>query len=216
MRTRFHQFQKWILSTHGMWMSLILLLALALSSLIFSVYTYKSWVSFQQDSKATEFTKMPTEALIKTNFGEIKIEFDPRSSLAVNQFVRLAKDGFYTGTRIHRIVPGFMIQGGDPNSRNTSLIGEWGKGKATNIIPDEIHADDQMIAGTVAMVSDGTGHASSQFFIVSHEASWLNGHNTIFARVVSGMDVVLQIEQIPTGVTGIPTQEVILQSITIQ
>ncbi len=138
-------------------------------------------------------------AVIDTKFGEIKFQlFDNIAPKTAANFVKLANSGFYDGTVFHRIMPGFVIQGGDPNTikgdRST-----WGLGDAGYTIPPEFTNSMNFTKGIVGMARGGDPNSgSSQFFITLGDAPWLNGQYTIFGQVISGQDVVDQIAALKT------------------
>jgi len=136
--------------------------------------------------------------VISTKYGNIMIKFrDDVAPKTVANFEKLAKSGFYDGTIFHRIMPGFVIQGGDPNTKGGSRD-TWGTGNAGYTIPPEF----SNLKHTKYMVSMARGSdinsASSQFFIVLGDAPWLDGKYTIFGEVISGQDVVDKIASIKT------------------
>lgn len=132
---------------------------------------------------------MPIKAILETRHGDITLEF--LSEIApghVENFVELAKSGFYDGTAFHRVIPGFMIQGGDPNSRQSDrrLHGTGGSGK--NIKAE--FSKEKHVRGIVSMArAANPNSASSQFFIVVEDSAHLDGQYSAFAKVISGMDV---------------------------
>jgi peptidylprolyl isomerase len=149
-------------------------------------------------------------ALIKTSLGDIKVKLDPQSApLASNNFLNLAKTGFYDGTKFHRVIKGFMIQGGDPKSKDESLKDEWGTGGPGYQFPDELTGKEIYPQGTLAMANSGPNTNGSQFFIVTASpAAPLPPSYTVFGSVVSGMDVALKIESVPTtGDNGNPANQ---------
>ncbi|MCX6812061.1 MAG: peptidylprolyl isomerase [Candidatus Berkelbacteria bacterium] len=148
-------------------------------------------------------------AILETSMGEIKLELRPdKAPKTVANFVDLAKSGFYKNMIWHRVVKGFVIQTGDP-------LGT-GKGGAGRKIPDEI-SDLNFAAGTVGMANSGSGTDDSQFFITSADAQQdLNGKYTSFATVVSGMNIVSAISQVPVDSNDKPTSAVYLESVTIK
>jgi peptidyl-prolyl cis-trans isomerase B (cyclophilin B) len=155
--------------------------------------------------------------LVIKDFGEIRIEFLPEvAPNHVENFKKLARDGFYNGTRFHRVIPGFMIQGGDPNTKNDNPRDDGMGGPGYNI--DAEFSDLPHVRGVVSMArSQDINSGGSQFFIVSKDASHLDGQYTIFGKVVSGMDVVDQISQKPsiTG-TSTPQEPVIIEDVRIE
>jgi peptidyl-prolyl cis-trans isomerase B (cyclophilin B) len=153
-----------------------------------------------KDKKFTkeEIKKMAdTKAIIETKFGNIELKFFPDvAPNHVNNFIELAKKGFYDGTTFHRVIPGFMIQGGDPNSKNPdkSKHGMGGPGYTVNAeFNDKPHK-----RGTLSMArSADPNSAGSQFFICVADTPFLNKQYTVFGEVVSGMDVVDKIVNQP-------------------
>jgi len=140
-------------------------------------------------------------AVVETKFGKIVIEFyDKDAPKTVANFIKLAKDGFYNGTTFHRVIPGFMIQGGDPNSKSTdrSTHGTGGPGYT---IEAEIKRDHAR--GTVAtarlgdQVNPDKRSSGSQFFINVKDNGFLNGGYTVFGNVIAGMDVADKIANVP-------------------
>lgn len=132
---------------------------------------------------------------LHTDQGDIKIEVDPQTTpKAAANFVLLARKGFYSGTKFHRIVKGFMIQGGDPNSKNDDVADDGTGG------PGYTFKDEKVVGeytrGTVAMANSGANTNGSQFFIM-HADSQLPKNYVIFGKVVSGMEVVDKIAETP-------------------
>lgn len=155
-------------------------------------------------------------ATLKTNLGTITIELlADKAPKTVENFVKLAESGFYDGTRFHRVIKDFMIQGGDPLSKDASKQQLWGTGGPGYQFANEIN-DVKLVRGILAMANAGPNTNGSQFFIVTTEATpWLDGKHTAFGRVTSGMDVVDKIEGTPTGAADRPTSDVILEKVTI-
>ena len=133
-----------------------------------------------------------TNATMQTNQGAIEIElFDDDAPKTVENFTKLARDGFYDGVIFHRVIPDFMIQGGDPTGTGTGGPGYQ--------FEDEFN-DHKVVRGALAMANAGPNTNGSQFFIVTADACpWLDGKHTVFGRVTSGMDVVDAIEQVDTA-----------------
>ncbi len=149
--------------------------------------------------KPTTTTSGGNIAVIDTKFGEIKFQlFDNVAPQTTANFVKLANSGFYDGTVFHRIIPGFMIQGGDPNTikgdRST-----WGLGDAGHTIPPEFSSNLSFTKYMVGMARHSdVNSGSSQFFITVGDAPWLNNQYTLFGQVVSGQDVVDKIAALQT------------------
>ncbi len=155
-------------------------------------------------------------AIIKTNLGDIKVKFyNEISPITVNNFLNLAKDGFYDGTRFHRVINDFMIQGGDPNSKDLSKKNLWGTGDPGYKFADEFN-NEKLIRGSLAMANSGPDTNGSQFFIVTAEAtSWLDGKHTNFGEIIAGMDVVEKIEAGETDARDCPLEDIIIESIEL-
>src|SRR5881398_2882330 len=132
-----------------------------------------------------------TQATFHTNHGPIEVElFDDDAPKTVENFRKLAQDGFYDGVIFHRVIPDFMIQGGDPTGT--------GMGGPGYQFEDEINKH-RIERGALAMANAGPNTNGSQFFIVTADACpWLDGLHTVFGRVTSGMDVVNAISQVDT------------------
>jgi cyclophilin family peptidyl-prolyl cis-trans isomerase len=149
-----------------------------------------------------------TNATMQTNHGAIEIElFDADAPKTVENFTKLARDGFYDGVIFHRVIRDFMIQGGDPTG-----TGSGGPGYQ---FEDEFN-DNKVERGALAMANAGPNTNGSQFFIVTADACpWLDGKHTVFGRVTSGMDVVDTIEQVDTGPGDKPREDVRIASVTL-
>lgn len=146
----------------------------------------------------TEQNKIVNIITLKTNLGDIKLElFENDAPKTAANFIKLSKEGFYNGTRFHRVIKDFMIQGGDPNSKDDNWADD-GMGGPGYQFEDEINSH-KLVRGVLAMANAGPNTNGSQFFIVTAQAtSWLDGKHTAFGRVMEGMDVVDKIEAIQT------------------
>ncbi|MCP3916513.1 MAG: peptidylprolyl isomerase [bacterium] len=129
------------------------------------------------------------QILIETDAGDMKAEFFPDKAPGhVANFVKLAKEGFYDGTRFHRVIPGFMIQGGDPLTKDENKARSWGTGGPGYQIDAEFN-DVHHERGILSMArSADVNSAGSQFFVVHGEAGFLDNQYTVFGRVVSGLE----------------------------
>lgn len=145
---------------------------------------------------------------LKTNLGDIEIElFSKDAPKTVANFLKLSQAGFYNGTKFHRVIPDFMIQGGDPNSKDDNWSDD-GFGGPGYVFEDEINSH-KLVRGTLAMANSGPNTNGSQFFIVTAKAtSWLDGKHTVFGRVLKGMDVVAEIENLPRNQVDHPLKDV--------
>lgn len=141
-----------------------------------------------------------SQMTMTTNRGDVVLElFDEDAPETVANFRRLAEDGFYDGLIFHRVIPDFMVQGGCPEGTGTGGPGYTFK--------DEIN-DHKAVLGSLAMANSGPNTNGSQFFIVTAEATpWLDGKHTVFGRVVEGMEVVREIEALPTDARDRPREE---------
>jgi peptidyl-prolyl cis-trans isomerase B (cyclophilin B) len=150
----------------------------------------------------------PMHAIIQTNHGPIHVELFPEDApKTVNNFVKLANDGFYDRVIFHRVIPDFMIQGGDPTG-----TGSGGPGYS---FEDEFN-DHKVERGALAMANAGPNTNGSQFFIVTTEAApWLDGKHTVFGRVTEGMDVVDKISELPRDTGDKPHDDVVMESVSV-
>jgi peptidyl-prolyl cis-trans isomerase B (cyclophilin B) len=152
-------------------------------------------------------------AVIETKFGNIELEFfQDKAPGHVKNFKTLAKTGFYNGTLFHRVIPGFMIQGGDPNSKKAdrSMHGMGGPGYSINAEFNNIKHD----RGILSMArSQDPNSAGSQFFIVVKDANFLDGQYTAFGRVTQGMDVADKIVNAPRDGNDNPLEAISMKII---
>ena len=149
------------------------------------------------------------------NGKQIRIELDPEAApITVANFEKLVREGFYDGLTFHRIIPGFMIQGGDPNGNGTGGSKENIKGEfASNGVNNPI----SHVRGVISMArAQDPDSASSQFFIMHADAKYLDGQYAAFGHVVDGMDVVDEIANVPTGWNDRPTQPVVMKKVWIE
>ena len=149
-----------------------------------------------------------TTATLHTNHGAIAIElFDEDAPKTVENFLKLARDGFYDGVVFHRIIPDFMIQGGDPTGT--------GMGGPGYTFEDEFN-DHKVERGALAMANAGPNTNGSQFFIVTTAAApWLDGKHTVFGRVTEGMDAVDKIEAVETDGQDKPREPVVIERVEL-
>ena len=145
---------------------------------------------------------------METNKGTIELElFDDDAPKTVENFKKLAGDGFYNGTIFHRVIPDFMIQGGDPTGTGTGGPGYT--------FEDEFN-DHKVERGALAMANAGPDTNGSQFFIVTTgEAPWLDGKHTVFGRVTSGMDAVDSIEAAETDARDKPVADAVIERVEL-
>ena len=149
-----------------------------------------------------------TNATLHTNHGAIDIELYPdHAPKTVENFVKLAGDGFYDGVVFHRVIPDFMIQGGDPTGTGTG-----GPGYTFEDEPN----DKRVERGALAMANAGPNTNGSQFFIVTADAApWLDGKHTVFGRVTDGMDVVDAISAVDRDPGDKPVDAVVIERVEL-
>ncbi len=162
------------------------------------------------DTKQEEIIKETITHMvnIRTNKGDIKIElFSEDTPITVDNFVSLAEKGFYDGMTFHRVIKGFMIQGGCP-------LGT-GMGGPGHTIKCEFAGYNQNTRGTIAMANAGPNTGGSQFFINLNDNHFLNNRHTVFGRVIEGMEIVDAIGEVETGPGDRPLEDVIIEGMGI-
>lgn len=157
------------------------------------------------------------QATLNTNKGDITIEFlADQAPNTVANFTKLAGEGFYDGTKFHRVIKGFMIQGGDPLTKDDSMMAKWGTGGPGYQFADEIYPSNNNAPGTISMANAGPNTNGSQFFINVADNGFLNDKHTVFGKVVAGMDVVVAIENVATAPGDRPVEAVVINSVTLK
>jgi len=156
-----------------------------------------------------------SKVAIETNFGKIVFELLPNlAPETVRNFVTLAKSSFYDGTLFHRVIPGFMIQGGDPNTKKPDKS-KWGIGGPGHTIKAEFNSKSHL-RGIVSMArAMDPDSAGSQFFIVTTDSTFLDRQYTVFGQVIEGMDAADKIVNLPRDKNDCPNQEAKLLRVTI-
>ena len=153
-------------------------------------------------------------AVIKTSKGDITVKFYDESPITVNNFLNLAQKGFYNGTKFHRIIKDFMIQGGDPLTKESNFM-VYGTGGPDYHFADEFN-NHKLVAGSLAMANAGPDTNGSQFFIVTAaETPWLDGHHTNFGYVSEGLEVVKAIEAVETNPRDLPIDDIFIKDIEL-
>jgi peptidyl-prolyl cis-trans isomerase B (cyclophilin B) len=149
-----------------------------------------------------------SQATMHTNHGPIELElFDEDAPKTVENFRKLAGEGFYDGVIFHRIIKDFMIQGGDPTGTGTGGPGYT--------FEDEFN-DNRVVRGALAMANAGPNTNGSQFFVVTTDAApWLDGKHTVFGRVTGGMETVDAIEGLETGARDRPVEDAVIERIEL-
>jgi Peptidyl-prolyl cis-trans isomerase (rotamase) - cyclophilin family len=162
----------------------------------------------------TDLFKDYSGAIIKTSEGNIEVKFYPESPITVNNFMNLAKKGFYNKTKFHRVMKDFMIQGGDPLTKETDTS-SYGTGGPEYRFNDEFN-NHKLVAGSLAMANSGPNTNGSQFFIVTTaETPWLDGVHTNFGYVVKGMEVVKKIENTEVSSRDLPLKDMVVNDIEL-
>ena len=157
-----------------------------------------------------------TSAIIETNFGSIEFSLLPElAPETVRNFVTLTKSEFYNGTLFHRVIPGFMIQGGDPNTK-TDNKGSWGMGGPGYNIKAEFSSRSHL-RGIVSMArSQDPNSAGSQFFIVTSDSAFLDREYTVFGQVKDGMDVADKIVNAQRDGNDCPLEKIKMIKISLE
>lgn len=184
---------------------------LFVSSLVFCVVTFFSFSDVR--SSPMTIQAKSEQAIIQTNLGKIVIQFyDTDAPKHVDNFKKLARDGFYNGLTFHRVIQGFMIQGGDPKGDGT--------GGPSYTIPAEIKRTHKRGAVAAARLGDGANptraSSGSQFYICDGNPSFLDGQYSVFGEVIEGLDVVDKIAAVKKDMRDRPLEPVVMQSVTIE
>jgi cyclophilin family peptidyl-prolyl cis-trans isomerase len=164
-------------------------------------------------------------AVIQTNKGTIEIElFENLMPITAGNFIKLAEDGYYDGVKFHRVIEGFMLQGGDPITKTDDIL-RYGTGGPEYSIQDEHVRNDLLtnIRGTISMANSGPNSGGSQFFInlvnnerLDFDKPPATSKHPVFGQVVAGMDVVDTIAQVEVNATALPLEDVVMEKVTIR
>jgi peptidyl-prolyl cis-trans isomerase B (cyclophilin B) len=191
-----------------LWLIIILIAALAVIMLTTNI---------AQTDSVTPAGAGGSQLTLETNLGKITIELlTTDAPKTVANFKKLAASGFYNGTQFHRVIKGFMIQGGDPLTKseptNWSVHGTGGPGYTFADEPNNV----KLVRGIVAMANAGPNTNGSQFFIITAPVTdWLQGKHTAFGRVIAGLDVVDKIEQVKVNENDHPLEAVRIERIDL-
>ena len=173
---------------------------------------------FSSSNNSDNNNKMDSNIVVmKTSMGDIEIElFLEKSPITAGNFKQLVEKGFYDGIKFHRVIPDFMIQGGDPLSKNDSLKKRWGTGGAERI-EDEFITGLSNVRGSLSMANSGPNSGSSQFFINTKDNTFLDwdkapaqSKHPVFAKVISGMDIVDKISMVRKNAQDMPLENVVI------
>lgn len=158
-----------------------------------------------------------TSAIIKTNLGDVEFSFATTAPNTTQNFISLASAKFYDGVKFHRVIRDFMIQTGDPLSKDDTKRDYWGTGGPGYKFNDELSGREVYTQGTVAMANSGPNTNGSQFFIVTASpASPLPPSYTVFGHVTKGLDVALKIQDMQTGARDVPVQNIVIKSVELR
>lgn len=158
-----------------------------------------------------------TTATFTTNKGTFEVElFSGLAPKTTENFTKLAESGFYKGVKFHRVIEGFMIQTGDPLSKDDDMQDRWGTGGPGYQFADEIYAENRNAIGTLSMANSGPNTNGSQFFINTADNDFLDTKHTVFGKVTSGLEVIKEIEEVETLPNDRPVEAVVIESITIK
>ena len=164
-------------------------------------------------------------AEFKTSLGTFELElFEDTMPVTAGNFIKLAEEGFYNGVQFHRVIDGFMIQGGDPLTKTDEVL-RYGTGGPGYSIPDEHIAGEFLtnVRGTISMANSGPNSGGSQFFInvadntnLDFDKQPLSSKHPVFGRVLSGMEVVDAISTVEVGQRDLPIEPVVIETLTIR
>lgn len=193
---------------------IILLAAVALAVIALAVANNQS---NQEEAKGPENNNQETNmnATIKTSLGEIKVElYNEKVPQTAGNFAKLAEEGFYDGVKFHRVISGFMIQGGDPLTKDDSKKQLWGTGDPGYKFDDEPF-EGEYSRGTLAMANSGPNTNGSQFFIM-HQDYPLPPSYVIFGKVTEGIEVVDKIAALKTDTRDCPLAPPVIEGVSIE
>jgi len=185
---------------------------------VFSVYSLIKNNSEDNSGENSGVSKIQKEkvAVLETNLGTIKFKmFYKDAPKTCANFERLTEKKFYDGIKFHRVIKDFMIQTGDPNSRDDDWSDD-GTGGPGYKFEDEIN-EHKLVRGAVAMANSGPNTNGSQFFIVTaKETPWLDGKHTVFGKVIEGMDIVDEIGNSETNKNDHPLKDIVMEKVYIE
>jgi len=184
-----------------------------LAMLVLSVFIYSGngqvWAKDPQIFLAAEGTGKAPRAVLKTKFGEMEIVFFPELAPEhVESFLTLAKKGYFNGTIFHRVIPGFMIQGGDPNTKDPTKQNAYGTGGPGYTVPAEFNKIPHERGILSAARTADPNSAGSQFFIMVAKSPHLDGQYTVFGEVVKGIEVADKVVSQPRNRSNMPLERI--------
>jgi len=156
-------------------------------------------------------------ATVETTLGTFKIELaSDKAPLTTQNFIDLTAKGFYEGTKFHRIIKKFMIQGGDPLTKEDSKKQLWGTGGPGYEIEDEFDSSLSNVRGTISMANHGPDTGGSQFFINVVDNTYLDNRHTVFGHIVEGMNIIDKIGTTPTDRSDRPLEAVVIKKVRVE
>lgn len=187
----------------------LLMLTSVMVGALVSVLTVGVSTAAEKTPSPSADTLKASKATIKTKFGDMELKFYPDvAPKHVENFLTLAKSGFYNGTIFHRVIPGFMIQGGDPNTKDPNKPDTYGMGGPNHKVKAEFNSIPHR-RGIVSMArTNDPNSAGSQFFIVVKDSNFLDGQYTVFGEVVKGIEVADKIVNLQRNSRDLPTERV--------
>jgi peptidylprolyl isomerase len=177
-----------------------------------------------ETSMNQEILEIYSQAEIKTNLGSFTIQFyNEEMPITVANFLNLADSGYFDGIKFHRVIEGFMIQGGDPLTKDDSAVNRWGTGGPGYAIEDEFVEGLSNVYGTISMANSGPNSGGSQFFINVADNQNLDfdkepsmSKHPVFGEVIEGMDVVEEISKVSTDGSNRPQRAVIIEKVNLK
>lgn len=157
-------------------------------------------------------------AVLTTNKGVIEIElYKDIMPITAGNFEKLVREGYYDGIKFHRVIDGFMVQGGDPLTKDDAQAASWGTGGPGYAIADEFSADPREVnaRGTISMANSGANTGGSQFFLNTVDNNFLDNKHPVFGRIVKGLDIVDAISKVATNDMDRPLEAVMIESAEI-
>lgn len=203
--------------------TLVIILILAAIGGLWYFYRNSGTGTGNESSAALAEASMNPTVTLKTNKGDIVIElFNDKTPTTAGNFLELAKVGFYNGTKFHRVIKGFMMQGGDPNTKNEN-IALYGRGGPGYTIIDEFAPGLSNVRGTISMANIGQPNSGgSQFFInvadntgLDYDKEPLTSKHAVFGKVVAGMEVVDAIASVPTNPNDLPLESIVVMEVVV-
>lgn len=170
----------------------------------------------QETTRMDETPISNTTVIMKTNMGDITIElFTKDAPITAGNFLKLIREDFYDGVKFHRVIDGFMVQSGDPLSKNDALASRWGTGGPGYSIQDEFIPGFSNVRGTLSMANSGPNSGGSQFFINTVDNVFLDNKHAVFGRVTAGMEVVDAISKVEKAPGDRPVSPVTIEDVVV-